>query len=1317
MKVLALFLLVPALVRSTAMVNNQVQRQTRIGDFDELNELFEDAFIVIPDEYKVSQKIGFSNFEATIWDIKCYNIEIGDMAVQHQMTNAQNMQVAIDVMNLDLDCDMNYRYKYSFIDGDGTLKLFTDGSSAETRINFMSDDFDTFPPKGSSVSSCDADIQITRMDFDQDLLSEILEVFQGLVRGVIERAIGDIACEELGSLGTTFIEDMLDLAKDQLEPYQEELSQDDEDPLFLEKNLQLTDGLVIMDFENGESTIRNFFMESLEAASSLLSTVVFDSTSSSTEQDLLINMFLRQFFLEDDGSYTLAASDLPMDSNVIFEGHDQITETIMTLNQVKVFGLDSLSSLVPFSTISSFTLQNELTWSKVNVEFDVTIEIKPSTLEDAILQDPTSDGITENFKINFGVEGIDIMASLLLLINEEIMENLTVGPLLYAEYLVPCILSSVHSMQLSGLTFTPQKINDPILSGFISPGLDRVISDSAEAAFAMYVGSMRKALPYIFQITVRDFINTKVIDPFLADETKRTCHTIDTVTGYVDFRKFFDAEDNTYGDLPPLLKELLDSELLSIDPTTGMPKINEALIKPVTKMQSGVEGTLQFSTDVFGVHSETISRIGMESVEMRIFDPMLRNLDTIGAPIDLLKPSGDNGFFLENFVTLGTNDESIQLGMKGLFALNGDSALQMHNELEFTVDVKDADLFARLMALLDSDRLLNFPIKDVTDVDCWLAMFATPQLDASGLPVTGGDVGLSLDSISLLIQSMHFNAKCTNCTSTGLDILPELFQTLEESGVSDLLETRLVDAGLSIVRDGYVQDHMNKLLLDASLRCPHSPDYVGESAVSNYPVETFPTLSYDTLESLAFASSVMLQMAAVVAAEAHSNYDVEVTNPLDGQSDLDASGLSLVDFTSLDTSVGQWANDGVAKLIEYVAEEVDDPNGPGGKDLRINSIIRSTFLDENGFLDIEFNDLGIGNDDMQVSLKHIRVTGLDTISNIDILDPIGAQTIQNVMKWKRLGVDVTISLMSSDTSTGRYLKTLEDITLSLEFSDIDLSLALLLAIDLDQLGSIKLQSILDMSNILPCIFTAAHEAKVTEFQVLVGDIKTFGVTGFRSEDLNIAAQTTSSIMLEKYGQKIVSSMPGFFDLTVRTIFNNMISYYMGDGSSIVCPASSFQESLSGFVDFRELFLPSEEALAYGATALSSYGNLFMTLKDMVKRFVFKTDPATGLSAANEFLVEPLTKSQSNIEGSIVFPGDLFTGSSRVEVGGLNANVEIQFSDARIDNLNTLGSPLEILDAVMNEPYQLNNTATFGVEDKPLSFGVKFLLSLMADGTS
>jgi len=1323
MKLLLAFLL-PALfansAASSAATIKSVQpsnegRRMAVGDFDEFNKLFDNASISIPDTFTVSQKVLLSTLEVKIWNIKCYGVEIGDMNIAHQLKSSQDIEVLIKVLQMDLNCEMNYEYKYSFINGDGWLKLATDNNSASTTVNFQSDDFSTKPPKGSSVSNCVADIQITNMDFEEDLLSEIVEIFQGLVRGVVETAIGNVACDELGSLGTTLVENMLDVAKTKLEPYQGELSAEDTDPLFLEKSLNLPADFKGLDLRDTESPMGSLLNQVLDAADKLLGTVVTDSSSASQQEDLLINNFLRTFFLEEDGSYIVDPSQLPLD-NLLFDGHDKITETTITLNEVKVFGLDSLTRFEPFAKIGSYTLQNELEWRKVTVEFDVTINIKPSTLPDAILQDPTSPGITERVMIDFGLDNIDVAASLLLLIDAEKFEALNLGPMMYIDHFLPCLLSAVHSTQVSGLTFNPQDINEPNLSGFISRGVDRVISDSAEAAFAMYAGALRTSLPFIFQSSVRNVVNTEMIDTYMSNATLTACPDVESSDGYVDFRKFFDKEGHSHGDLPPLLKEMFNAELLALDETTGRPKINEVLIKPFTAAQSGVEGNLEFETNIFGFRSETVAKTGLDFVEMRAFNPTVRNLDTMAAPIDLLKPSPNNGYLLENFLTLGASPDSLQFVLKGLFALSGDPALEMRNELELSVDMSNSDLVANLMTMVDSKKFTNFPIRDITNMDCWLATLATPQLDANGNIVDNTDIGLSLESLILNIESMGLNIECTNCTSPSLSILPEFFTIMEEGGISDVLEKQLVDLGLEVARSDFAQAYMNQLLIDGSLRCPHSPNYVGALASSDYQVAAFPSLPHGALETVAFASTIMLHMATVVAAEAHGNYNLEETNPLDGQAELDQQeGLNLIDFTSLESSVGTWANQAIQDLLGYVSEIVDDPKGPGGKDLRINNLLRSTFLDESGILDIEFNDLGFGGDDMQVSLKQVRVNGLDTVSSMNLLDPVGPQTLQNVMKWQKLGVEVVISLISSEeTGSGRSLKTMEDITFSLEFGDVDASLSLLMAMDIDRLGALKLRSMLEIGNILPCVITAAHAAKLTELQVLVGSFKKFEVSGFRSEELSTAAGESSRIIMEKYGQKIANAMPGFFDTTLRALFNNMMAYYMGDGSSIVCPSSSSDSSLTGFVDFRDLFLLSEKAKAFGGSGLSQYGDLFRTALGFVQDMVFKTDSSTGLSAVNEVVVAPFTESQSNSIGSLIYPGDLFSGGSRVKVGGLDANVQLKASGARIDNLDTVGSPIELLAAVMNQPSELNNTATFGVADRPLRMSVRFLLSLLGD---
>ena len=76
---------------------------------------------------------------------------------------------------------------------------------------------------------------------------------------------------------------------------------------------------------------------------------------------------------------------------------------------------------------------------------------------------------------------------------------------------------------------------------------------------------------------------------------------------------------------------------------------------------------------------------------------------------------------------------------------------------------------------------------------------------------------------------------------------------------------------------------------------------------------------------------------------------------------------------------------------------------------------------------------------------------------------------------------------------------------------------------------------------------------------------------------------------------------------------------------------------------------------------------------------------------------------------------VFDQATRVEVGGLDARIQLRAFGARIENLDTFGAPLSLLHPMMNEPHQLNNTATFGAGDRPLRLAVRFLFALSGDG--
>ena len=1296
------------------LLGRELDRRLEAGDFDSFNELFENAKIVIDDEFEVKEKAGLWTLVLWLSNIRCFEISVQDIVVEHSQPSNTQVDVSIDIVELDLTCDVDYRYDYGPFRGSGWVRVFTDNNKASTDLRFVSPSFDTHPPLSSSVTDCVTDIEITNMDFNGGIVANLVDLFERLIRNPIEGAIEGVACDELGSLGTSFVTDMLDVADEVLFQYEGDLGDEINDPLYLELTTQLPETIQPLNLQDTDSLLGGWVSKALEVADNLLGSRVPDPENDSQDDDLGVNILLRTHLLDENRALVVDVAQL-MDNNVLFEGHDKLTETSIALNSIKVLGLDTLTRFNPMIAIGQRTLQNELTWEYLTLEFDVTVSVKPSSKTDAILQDATSEGITERISIDFTIPDVDIVASLFLVIDQEALGSMEIGPLLHFDNLLPCLLSIIPIVELSGLEVSPTlNVNTPTLNGFSSPGLDRLLSNSIQAAFDMYKGVLTTRLPNIFQTSVRNLINRDIIGEYMEENPCPSGQGTVSDSQFVDFRDFF--ESNDYGNLPPLLKNLVDDELLATDPETGKPRINEILITPYTKAQSGVEGSLKFANELFAFSSKAIPQFGLDSIQLQVFDVAIENLDTLGAPLELLQPNSTNGFVLDNYVTFdGNATESLRFSIKGLFALNGGPELEISNEMELSLAIEEPELFASILAKVDSEALASFPLGNIIDGNCWLALLATPLMGESGYIVSSAAKGLSLETLLLSYPSFQFDLSCSNCTNSGSDVIPALLEGLEDIGVSESLEQRLFGLGLDLVRSDFFQAYLNRLVVDGSLRCPHSPYFEGESASSNYPIPSLPSLSYESLESVAFASTILMQVAIVVIAESHASYDAGENDPLSGQALLDASSAyNFVDFMSLESSIGEWADVAVDQLLDYLSATIDDPKGEDGKDLRINSLIRSTLLDEAGLLEIMFDDLNFGGDNMEVSLDDIRVVGLDTISSFDILDAIGSQTLRNRVKWDNVGIEVIVSLMVTEDSS-RRLNTQEDITIYLELSEIDVSLALLLAMDLDLLGSIELSSMLEVKNILPCLLTAAREAELTELQVVIGSISEFSINGFRSSELQDFSTKSTRFIMDSFGDIILSSMPGFFDRTVRALLNNWIDYYMGDSSNVACDSVSFEGTTSSFVDFRDLFLSAATSRLFGGSGLSPYGDLFKTALEFVQDLVLKIDASTGLSKINDILIAPLTRSQSESAGTLVVPGDLFNSGSRVQVGGLDANVQLRASDARVDNLDTIVSPLAVLEAVDGEAHELNNTVTFGVTDRPLRFAVRFLFSLIGDG--
>ena len=72
------------LLRLPAISDSRVLLPSSSEDFDNFNEIFENASIYIPEEFKVSEKVVFVDLDMNIRNIKCYDVSVGDISVDHE---------------------------------------------------------------------------------------------------------------------------------------------------------------------------------------------------------------------------------------------------------------------------------------------------------------------------------------------------------------------------------------------------------------------------------------------------------------------------------------------------------------------------------------------------------------------------------------------------------------------------------------------------------------------------------------------------------------------------------------------------------------------------------------------------------------------------------------------------------------------------------------------------------------------------------------------------------------------------------------------------------------------------------------------------------------------------------------------------------------------------------------------------------------------------------------------------------------------------------------------------------------------------------
>lgn len=1042
------------------------------------------------------------------------------------------------------------------------------------------------------------------------------------------------------------------------------------DPVDFAEILEIPEEAKLINWTNLEESDIPFLVEILDLVTGQLSDV---SETEDGRQELGVNTLARDF-LDENGTFSF-----PLDFSFNASGVELVVST------VRVQGLDTFSQMDILNPVKAFTLQNNVSLDKLRLGLDMSVNVLDS------------DEPPNQLNMTFDLQSVNMSIPLFLAVDEYKVSNLTVGSLLHMSNLLPCLLSTTYGVQIEQLLVTIGELSAPTFEGLL-PDTSKAAARASKRLYKRFGDMIVESIPLVFEDTLRVVINS-----FLGSFEDSDCqdYSANTTSRFVDFREMFRPGNTTgfspYGDILPLLRDTFDDLLFENDPETQMPKINDVLIAPFTADQSGVEGTLLLPGKILGFDTEALAEVGLGITGIELSDARIENLDTVGQPLKVLEPNATRGDLLNNRATFGTQFSPLRFAVRISLSFLG-PFINTRDEMDVFGELRSAPIYAILLARLGAKEFLKLPLGHATNTDCWLASLALPALDEIAAGNLEVNPVLSLDYLNIAFQSMRISASCFNCTTRGLEVVPELLEILETTTSKNVLGYRNTELMLGLINSNFVQVWLLRFFQDSIQGC----DYLANSTSIDVEYENpdFPDLNEYNMETGVFTVTVMVQLALVILAETISV--LEDAEPLfsDPEPNIPPE-TRLVDFTALDEyELGGLIESAIDGLNSFLgAPSVDEDTGETA--LAINELLGNPLIPIplNTLSFDEQIDIGIAG--LKVNINGITISGLDTFTQFNIANITGPTMLGHKLGWERLQLEIKleVDLTGTTPAANQFARVLQNgveyeesnpandgkfqFDLTIELADIAIDMKTFIALDYELLKYVELGNFLRFGNIIPCIQATILHLEVTELLMEIGKVTKMQVSGWTSEDTRIAAENLEETLIERFGKTIASMAPNTVSAALRPLMNTFITSYLRD-SDVKCEEFALDEQSDGFVDFRDLFLAPSAALEFGGSGKEQYGDLIHTIflysKLVVRLFILPLIPVLD------------------------FPGAIVDQGLRFDVRNFQSIFVLRIEDLKIENVKSIGTLLYV-EPIEEEAHTVNNEISLGFGRTPIS--IKF----------
>ena len=468
-------------------------------------------------------------------------------------------------------------------------------------------------------------------------------------------------------------------------------------------------------------------------------------------------------------------------------------------------------------------------------------------------------------------------------------------------------------------------------------------------------------------------------------------------------------------------------------------------------------------------------------------------------------------------------------------------------------------------------------------------------------------------------------------------------------------------------------------------------------------------------DAVAALSSALRTLAPLVAPYLDINFGEDDDIPDDLLDDFFANlnernAIELVDFSNTNTSVGRIISLFVSQVDAFLSDKIEDPDNPYGssKDLGINTLIRANVLDENQVLKLDQETLLFVASEAPVNtsltLLRASVKGIDSFTSFIPLQAV-SQSLSSSFALPHIKVEMDFRI---EMNTGTIIEPeslhiavqesyTDEITVSVEFTDIFFNSTIFVLLDLNKLENIRIGSFLNTSHLLPCSLASMQDFSLDQFDAAL-DVNTPIVDRFI--DLRIGQLFSNIADAVKFmsDKTLENALPRFLSTTFRENITSMVRSSIADLTAEVCP-TFYSKKPNTYLDFRDLLLDADAARDAGGSGDLPYGDVTPFGKRLInENFIAPGDD--GSPILNN-MIKNATLAQSQKAGTLAI-------SKNIQLCGYDFKegfFQFGLINVTIENIDTFDYPLDFM-APIGESV-LNNQMVIGTKDRPLKFGLRY----------